>query len=166
MRRDLTTRSIILASRHETVATNDTRCYFNVRSKADISQLNLPHCCEAVCYKKLCCLKRSARRAANCCTTVKTRCRNPPQIDRIDGSYSIRAYGRPPCNKLFASSHDTSTVVYRRGQQTRPSTSFVDNMIELLWRNFPKSCQSLGHSSRGNYSYFGGTGISLKHRAG
>ena len=22
---------------------NDTRCYFNVRSKADISQLNLPH---------------------------------------------------------------------------------------------------------------------------
>jgi len=23
----------------------DTRCYFNVRSKADISQLNLPHCC-------------------------------------------------------------------------------------------------------------------------
>jgi len=25
----------------------DTRCYFNVRSKADISQLNLPH---VVCY--------------------------------------------------------------------------------------------------------------------
>jgi len=23
----------------------DTRCYFNVRSKADISQLNLPHGC-------------------------------------------------------------------------------------------------------------------------
>ena len=22
---------------------HDTRCYFNVRSKADISQLNLPH---------------------------------------------------------------------------------------------------------------------------
>ena len=22
---------------------DDTRCYFNVRSKADISQLNLPH---------------------------------------------------------------------------------------------------------------------------
>ena len=22
----------------------DTRCYFNVRSKADVSQLNLPHC--------------------------------------------------------------------------------------------------------------------------
>ena len=26
----------------------DTRCYFNVRSKADISQLNLPHGCEWV----------------------------------------------------------------------------------------------------------------------
>jgi len=26
-----------------TVIRYDTRCYFNVRSKADISQLNLPH---------------------------------------------------------------------------------------------------------------------------
>ena len=32
-------------SRHEGNDTirYDTRCYFNVRSKADISQLNLPH---------------------------------------------------------------------------------------------------------------------------
>ena len=28
-----------IAIKHE----YDTRCYFNVRSKADISQLNLPH---------------------------------------------------------------------------------------------------------------------------
>ena len=27
----------------EMLARYDTRCYFNVRSKADISQLNLPH---------------------------------------------------------------------------------------------------------------------------
>jgi len=29
-------------TRHDTIR-YDTRCYFNVRSKADISQLNLPH---------------------------------------------------------------------------------------------------------------------------
>ena len=27
----------------QTYTIRDTRCYFNVRSKADISQLNLPH---------------------------------------------------------------------------------------------------------------------------
>ena len=31
-----------LGSMHFTIR-YDTRCYFNVRSKADISQLNLPH---------------------------------------------------------------------------------------------------------------------------
>ena len=30
-------------SRKNTMSHKDTRCYFNVRSKADISQLNLPH---------------------------------------------------------------------------------------------------------------------------
>jgi len=33
------------------------------------------------------------------------------------------------CNKLCASSHDC-------GQQARPSTSFVDNTIDLHWQNF------------------------------
>ena len=28
---------------HRGTIRHDTRCYFNVRSKADISQLNLPH---------------------------------------------------------------------------------------------------------------------------
>jgi len=31
------------ASTHAHTVRYDTRCYFNVRSKADISQLNLPH---------------------------------------------------------------------------------------------------------------------------
>jgi len=30
-------------SLHDSALRYDTRCYFNVRSKADISQLNLPH---------------------------------------------------------------------------------------------------------------------------
>ena len=29
----------------------DTRCYFNVRSKADIGQLNLPHQCQCQCQR-------------------------------------------------------------------------------------------------------------------
>ena len=33
---------IIAPVRYDTIR-YDTRCYFNVRSKADISQLNLPH---------------------------------------------------------------------------------------------------------------------------
>jgi len=32
-----------IVSRHVRQIRYDTRCYFNVRSKADISQLNLPH---------------------------------------------------------------------------------------------------------------------------
>ena len=33
----------------------DTRCYFNVRSKADISPLNLPHVCLCVCrHQRVC----------------------------------------------------------------------------------------------------------------
>jgi len=32
----------------------DTRCYFNVRSKADISQLNLPH----GSWSRVCCIVR------------------------------------------------------------------------------------------------------------
>jgi len=33
---------LILVFKYDTIR-YDTRCYFNVRSKADISQLNLPH---------------------------------------------------------------------------------------------------------------------------
>ena len=33
---------IVTAGRHDTIR-YDTRCYFNVRSKANMSQLNLPH---------------------------------------------------------------------------------------------------------------------------
>ena len=48
---DSTRRSLRLAGvstcvwcrEHSAVIRYDTRCYFNVRSKADISQLNLPH---------------------------------------------------------------------------------------------------------------------------
>jgi len=36
----------------------DTRCYFNVRSKADISQLNLPH--ESLIYRTVAALLRVA----------------------------------------------------------------------------------------------------------
>ena len=35
-------RRLTLVGHHDTIR-YDTRCYFNVRSKADISQLNLPH---------------------------------------------------------------------------------------------------------------------------
>jgi len=35
-------RSLTWGSCYDTIR-YDTRCYFNVRSKADISQLNLPH---------------------------------------------------------------------------------------------------------------------------
>jgi len=38
----------------------------------------------------------------------------------------------------------------RCSPQARPSTSFVDNAIDLQWRIF----QSLGESSRGKYLYF------------
>ena len=34
---------VLLASREVHMLQYDTRCYFNVRSKADMSQLNLPH---------------------------------------------------------------------------------------------------------------------------
>jgi len=50
---DWPTRAVLFQTRNSTVAEKprgalcqlrcDTRCYFNVRSKADISQLNLPH---------------------------------------------------------------------------------------------------------------------------
>jgi len=41
------------------------------------------------------------------------------------------AYGRPTCSK------QPRRVDRRKcGQQARPSTSFVDNTIDLLWRNF------------------------------
>jgi len=42
--------------------------------------------------------------------------------------------------RLVVNSHDSSTVVSRCRQQTRPltttTTSFVDNAIDLPWRNF------------------------------
>ena len=40
--RDATTQGLS-CKRVESTIRYDTRCYFNVRSKADISQLNLPH---------------------------------------------------------------------------------------------------------------------------
>jgi len=39
---DACTQHILLPPVYDTIR-YDTRCYFNVRSKADISQLNLPH---------------------------------------------------------------------------------------------------------------------------
>ena len=45
VRLSVTSRSSTETAKHRITQTapHDTRCYFNVRSKADISQLNLPH---------------------------------------------------------------------------------------------------------------------------
>jgi len=95
-----------------------------------------------------------SRNLVNCCTTVKTSpIINPQQIEVME------LVNRPTCNRLYASSHDASTVV-SCDLQVRPSTSFVDNIIGLPWRrNF--QVQSLGQSSIGKYLIFVDTGISL-----
>ena len=46
----------------------DTRCYFDVRSKADMSQLNLPHWNNI--YKKLSYRRGTARRAVSVKTVL------------------------------------------------------------------------------------------------
>ena len=64
------------------------------------------------------------------CLTAETRCTtNPQQIEVME----LEGYSRPTCSKQ-------PRRVERRGcgQQTRPSTSFVDNTIDLPWQNFLK----------------------------
>jgi len=75
-------------------------------------------------YKKLCCRRRTSpgnqrpalcqlyqrravsRNLVNCCTTVGGCTTNPQQIEVME----VEHYGRLTCNKLCASSHDSSTV--------------------------------------------------------
>ena len=77
-----------------------------------------------------------SRNPVNCCTTVRTSCTiNPLQIDVVESEHC----GRRTCARDECI---TSTVQPRRGdrrkfrQQARPSKSFVDNAINLPWRNF------------------------------
>jgi len=53
--------------------------------------------------------------------------KNPQQIAVVE----LEHYGRPKCSK-----QPRRVERRRRGQQARPSTSSVDNTIDLLWRNF------------------------------
>jgi len=45
----------------------DTRCYINVRSKADMSQLNLPHCTEPTTKK---CKNRKTKSRKQICSEI------------------------------------------------------------------------------------------------
>ena len=65
----------------------------------------------------------------------------------------LEGYGRPTRRKQPRRAD--------RRQQARPSTSFVGNTIDLLWRNF-LSTQSFGQSSSQKCPYFEDTRISLK----
>ena len=66
----------------------------------------------------------------------------------------LKHYGRPTCSKQ-------SRPVGRRryGQQARPLTSFVDNTIDVPWRNFPSS--EFGTKFQRQVPLFLGTRISL-----
>ena len=65
----------------------DTRRYFNVRSKADISQLNLPHDAAAKKYRVLC------RRAVNVNVNVNVEYKfMNKSVTGAHYSYSIKSY--------------------------------------------------------------------------
>ena len=68
-----------------------------------------------------------SRNLVNCCATVGTSFTNyPEQIEVAEFEH----YGRRTCSK-----HPRSIDCRRRRQQSRPSASFVDNTIDLSWRN-------------------------------
>jgi len=66
----------------------------------------------------------------NCCTTVETSCTaNPQQHKGIE----IESYSWPTCSR------QPRRLSFRCRQQARPWMSFVDNVIDLSWRNMAKS---------------------------
>ena len=71
-----------------TVIRYDTRCYFNVRSKADISQLNLPHGTD-LSYLKLACMtafSRSRQTGIQCQMSVDGLVETAPPNDQTVAS--------------------------------------------------------------------------------
>jgi len=79
------------------------------------------------------CATRSVNQnLVNYCTTVGTSCTTNPEQTAV---VELQVYSRPTCNKLYVSNNDASTVVWC-DPPARPSTSFVDNAIDLPWPNF------------------------------
>jgi len=86
----------------------------------------------SILNKKLCYRRRTARRAMSLkiLSTVETSCTTNPQQIAGEG-YTV--------DRLVINSHDSSTrLSYRCRQQIQPSTTtrFVDNAMDLSWRNF------------------------------
>jgi len=75
---------------------------------------------------------------ANCCVTVGTSRR-----------LELERYGRRTCSK-----HPGRVDRRRCGQLTQPSASFVDNTVDLPWRNFLRT-EFGGRHFRRKYPNFG-----------
>ena len=76
------------------------------------------------------------------CTT------NPEQIEIME----LEGYSPLMYNELCASSHDAFDRPIGDVVQARPSTSFVDNAIDLPWRNLEDWEKQI---CAGKYPYFG-----------
>jgi len=87
---------------------------------------------------------------------VETSCTvNPQQIEVTEFERHGR---RPTCSKLRV--FQPRCIDRRRcGKQARPSTSFIDNAIDLPWQNLPSS--AFGTTSKGSTLITGDVRISL-----
>ena len=87
---------------------------------------------------------------------VETSCTvNPQQIEVTEFERHGR---RPTCSKLRV--FQPRCIDRRRcGKQARPSTSFIDNAIDLPWQNLPSS--EFGTTSKGSTLITGDVRISL-----